>query len=235
MYDEGSCNGKSCNAVDFIVYNRMCTLPDSITRSTEFLTCRSLYCWCCFHVLSIVHVTCGSISVKDDLITHLLKRNFDPTRYKNLVLDCDAKVLTVYLPNLVGQFTGFQQYRPLVAEKRVNNATDGRYFTYSQRAVNACWGLETLDTSKKDLYIVEGIFKASALHMIGENALAVLTANPKPMQSWLHTLPFNLIGIGDNDKAGRYMMKIAGQGFQSELDLDEYSLEELHNLIRSKK
>lgn len=169
-----------------------------------------------------------------NLIKHLLSRNYDPSRYVNQVLDVDNCVLTVYLTNLNGKFVGFQQYRPLVKEKKVNNATDARYFTYSQRQTNACWGIETLDNRKKDLYLVEGIFKASALHMLGHNALALLTANPVPMKSWLHTLPYNLIGIGDNDKAGRYMQKIAGQGFQSELDVDEYTLEELQTLLWSK-
>lgn len=170
-----------------------------------------------------------------NLIKHLLGRNFDPTRYKNLVLDTDGCVLTVYLNNLAGQFCGYQQYRPDVEFKRLNLPNEARYFTYSQRGVNACWGLETLDPTKKDLYLVEGIFKASALHCLGLNALALLTSNPKPMKSWLHTLPYNLIGIGDNDKAGRGMIKIAGKGFQSELDLDEYSLEELQCVLQSSK
>lgn len=167
-----------------------------------------------------------------NLIKHLLTRNYDPSRYVNQVLDLEDSVLTVYLPNLAGQLVGFQQYRPLVDSKRLNDARDARYFTYSQRGVNACWGLETLDPNKRDLFIVEGIFKASALHMLGYNALALLTANPKPMKSWLRTLNHNLVGIGDGDSAGRYMAKIAGQGFQSEIDLDEYSLDELHNLIK---
>jgi hypothetical protein len=167
-----------------------------------------------------------------NLVKHLLSRNFDPTRYKNLVLDTDNCVLTVYLTNLNGQFVGYQQYRPDVEFKRLNLPNEARYFTYSQRGVSACWGLETLDPSKKDLYLVEGIFKSSALHMLGYNALALLTSNPKPMKSWLHTLPYNLIGIGDNDKAGKGMIKIAGKGFQSEKDLDEYSLEELEQCLK---
>lgn len=169
-----------------------------------------------------------------NLLKHLLRRNYDPTRYVNQVLDIDNSILTVYLNNLNGKFVGFQQYRPLIKEKRVNNATEGRYFTYSPRQTTACWGLETLDTNKKDLYIVEGVFKASALHCLGHNALALLTSNPVGMKSWLHTLPYNLIGIGDADKAGKWMPKIAGSGFQSELDLDEYTLEELYNLLESK-
>lgn len=168
-----------------------------------------------------------------NLIKHLLTRNYDPTRYVNQVLDMDEAVLTVYLTNLSGQFSGFQQYRPTVESKRLNDPRDARYFTYSQRGVNACWGIETLDPLKSDLYLVEGIFKASALHMLGYNALALLTANPKPMKSWLHTLNHNLIGIGDNDKAGKDMVKIAGKGFQSELDLDEYSLVELESVIKN--
>lgn len=169
-----------------------------------------------------------------NLVKHLLSRNYDPTRYVNQVLDVDNCILTVYLTNLVGKFVGFQQYRPLIKEKRVNNAVEGRYFTYSPRQTTACWGLETLDTTKKDLYIVEGVFKASALHMLGHNALALLTSNPVGMKSWLHTLPYNLVGIGDADKAGRSIPKIAGQGFQSELDLDEYTLEQLQTLLESK-
>lgn len=169
-----------------------------------------------------------------DLIKHLLRRNYDPTRYVNQVLDHNESVLTVYLTNLNGKFVGFQQYRPNVELKRLNLPTEARYFTYCQRQTTACWGVETLDPSKKDLFIVEGIFKASALHMLGYNALALLTSNPVPMKSWLHTMNYNLIGIGDNDKAGKGMVKIAGQGFQSELDLDEYTLVELDKLIRGK-
>lgn len=168
-----------------------------------------------------------------NLIKHLLTRNYDPSRYVNQVLDFDNNVLTVMLPNLAGQFVGFQQYRPDVTVKKTNHSTEARYFTYSQRGVNACWGLEVLDPTKPDLFLVEGIFKASALHMLGYNALALLTANPKPMKSWLRTLDHNLIGIGDGDSAGRYMAKIAGQGFQSEVDLDEYTLEDLNSVLRS--
>lgn len=175
------------------------------------------------------------LHMKSTIIKHLLTRNYDPTRYKNHVIDERENILTVYLNNLCGQFVGFQRYNPAVTDKKTNNADYGRYHTICQRGVTAVWGLEVLDPGKKDLYIVEGIFKASALHMIGENAIAVLTARPLPMQSWLHTLPYNLIGIGDNDKAGLGVIEIAGQGFQSELDLDEYSLEELYELIRREK
>lgn len=169
-----------------------------------------------------------------DLKQHLMERHYDHTKYKNQILDEENSVLSVYLSNLAGQFVGFQQYRPLEQSKKMNNPKESRYFTYSQRGVNACWGLETLNPNNKTLFLVEGIFKASALHMLGLNAVALLTSNPKPMKSWLHTLPYNLVGIGDNDKAGLGMQRIAGQGFQSPLDLDEYTLEGLHTLLEDK-
>jgi hypothetical protein len=67
--------------------------------------------------------------------------------------------------------------------------------------------------------------------MLGHNAIAVLTSHPKAMKSWLHTLPFELIGIGDNDKAGKGIISVAGKGFQLEKDVDEYDLEELQEIL----
>lgn len=168
------------------------------------------------------------------LVKHLLSRNYDPTRYVNQVLDFDDEVLTVYLSNLAGQFVGFQQYRSKVSAKKTNHPHDARYFTHSQRGVNACWGLETLDPEKDTLYLVEGIFKASTLHMLGYNALALLTSNPKPMKSWLHTLNHNLIGIGDNDAAGSGIIRIAGKGYKLERDIDEYTLDELPGMLQQR-
>lgn len=170
-----------------------------------------------------------------DLYKHLLSRNYDPSRYTNQVLDVQDSILTVYLTNLSGQFVGFQQYRPEEEAKRLNDPRLSRYFTYSQRGVNACWGLETLDPTKKDLYLVEGIFKASTLHMLGLNAVALLTSHPKPMKSWLHTMNYNLIGIGDNDKAGDGIINVAGKGFKLEKDVDEYALCELEEILHDKQ
>lgn len=169
-----------------------------------------------------------------DLYKHLLSRNYDPSRYVNQVLHAEEGILTVYLTNLCGQFIGYQQYRPNEQAKRLNDPKMSRYFTYSPRGVNACWGLETLDSCKKDLYLVEGIFKASTLHMLGYNAVALLTSHPKPMKSWLHTMNYNLIGIGDNDKAGDGIIKVAGKGFKLERNLDEYPLEELQALLNDR-
>lgn len=169
------------------------------------------------------------------LYEHLLSRHYDPSLYTNHVLDEHENTLSVYLTNLCGQFVGYQQYRPDEQSKRINDPKMSRYFTYSPRGVNACWGLEVLDSPKKDLYLVEGVFKASTLHMLGYNALALLTSHPKPMKSWLHTMNYNLIGIGDNDKAGNGIINIAGKGFKLERDLDEYSLDELEEILDERR
>ena len=169
-----------------------------------------------------------------NLVKHLLQRKYDPSRYVNQVLDVENCVLSVFMYNLTGQINGFLQYRPLVTDKSTPNTPDGRYFNATRSNVNSVWGLETLNYQKKDLYIVEGLFKASALHMIGENALSVNGNNPVKLRSWLHTLDFNLIGIGDDDSAGRYLPRIAGKGFQYK-DLDELTSEELYDLLRERK
>lgn len=167
------------------------------------------------------------------LYEHLISRNFDPKLYKNIILDEDNEILTMYLNNLCGQFVGFQQYNPNVTDKKINNAEDGRYFTICQRGVTAVWGLETLDRDKEKFFVVEGCFKASSLHMLGENAVAVLTSTPKSMSTWFELLKvsYDVIAIGDNDKAGQSLVKVVGKGFTTEKDLDEYSLDELKEVI----
>ncbi|MNP51254.1 hypothetical protein D3C76_1455590 [compost metagenome] len=52
------------------------------------------------------------------------------------------------------------------------------------------------------------------------------------MQSflWLLSQRHNVIAIGDNDKAGAQLVKLVGQGFQSD-DMDEMSLEDAYQII----
>lgn len=169
------------------------------------------------------------------MLKHLLSRHYDPSRYVNHQIDHERRILTTMLHNLSGQCVGFQQYRPDVKEKRHNDPSESRYFTYSRRDTTAVWGLETYDRSKPDVFVVEGVFKAATLHSVGENAIAVLTANPLKMGQFfdLLNLQHNVIAIGDNDKAGAQLVKLVGRGFQSD-DLDEMALEEVYQLIKNK-
>lgn len=166
-----------------------------------------------------------------ELIPHLLERHYDVHKYINQVIDQDNNILTVYLNDLSGRFIGYQQYNPNTDNKRTNNPKEARYFTYRTPGCNALWGLETLDLSKGKCYVVEGIFKASSLHMLGHNAIAVLTNNPKPLVNWMYSMPLDFTAIGDNDKAGLQLITTVGRGMQLDKDVDEYPLQELRQLL----
>ena len=169
------------------------------------------------------------------MIKHLLQRHYDPSRYIHQDIDFEQRILTLPLHNLNGQRVGFQQYRPDVLVKRHNDPRESRYFTYSKRDTTAVWGLETYDRTKPTVFVVEGVFKAATLHSIGENAIAVLTANPLKMADWfwLLSLRHNVVAIGDNDKAGEQLVKLVGRGFLSD-DLDEMTLDAVEELIKRK-
>ena len=122
-----------------------------------------------------------------DLKAHLKSRGMEPERY-SLALDPINNIVTFYLFNYTGKITGYQQYRPDRMSKKVNDPKEGRYFTYLPREVDGMFGLEQLDHSKRDIYIVEGVFKAANLHRLGYNSIAVLTSTPKRLKPWFRIL-----------------------------------------------
>lgn len=166
-----------------------------------------------------------------NLHQHLVDRHFIPELYNNIVLDNENQILTVYLHNLSGQLTGYQQYNPNSTDKRTNLKDEARYYTYRTDGHIAVWGLELLDPLKPVCFVVEGIFKAAVLHRLGFNAIAVLCNNPKQMRSWFKALPYRLFAIGDNDEAGLKLVNMIGEGTRFEKDLDEYTLAEARAAI----
>lgn len=162
---------------------------------------------------------------------HLLARNFNPDIYTNITLDGQGEILTVHLFDFCGRFVGFQQYNHRSDIKTASERDLVRYFTYRTAGTHALWGLERLDPKQQVCFVVEGIFKASALHMLGLNAIAVLCNNPKGMMQQLRLLPYRFIAIGDNDKAGQKLVSTVGEGVCFERDVDEYSLGELKKMI----
>lgn len=166
-----------------------------------------------------------------NLREHLTERHFIPELYNNIVVDEESEILTVYLNNLSGQFTGYQQYNPNSTNKRTNFKDEARYYTYRTDGQIAVWGLELLNPSNPVCFVVEGIFKAAVLHRLGYNAIAVLCNNPIQMRSWFKAMPYNLFAIGDNDAAGLKLINVIGQGTRLEKDLDEYSLEEVKSAM----
>lgn len=169
-----------------------------------------------------------------DMLKHLLERKFDPSRYLHYHIDHDEELFYVYLTNEYGKFTGFQKYNPNVTAKRMNHPTEARYFSYSRRGENAFWGLETLKNSGT-IFLVESVFKASALHLAGFQAIASLNASPNPqLIDWLKNPYLNrqVVAIGDDDKAGKNLVERYGfVGFTLPKDLDDYETEELRELV----
>lgn len=169
----------------------------------------------------------------DLLKEHLRSRGMDPDLY-TVAYDPEYGLATFYLHNGVGIITGYQQYNPNQTSKKMNDPKESRYYTYLPSGVDGFFGLEAFDKNKKDIYIVEGVFKAGVLHRLGFNAIAVLTNHPKRLKPWFKILKanYNLIAIGDPDSAGQRLVNTVKQGFLSPLDLDEMEDEEILDLLK---
>jgi len=157
--------------------------------------------------------------------------------------DEEECICTFLLFNWIGKLVGYQQYRPnQFNKKQKNDPKTGRYYTYlpgrsyvgesadSRKIdVDGFWGAETIDKTKCNVFVVEGIFKAATLHRFGFNAIATLTATPKRLKPLFGILKtnFNLTAIGDPDSAGKQLVNIVGNGFQSPKDLDEMADENI--------
>jgi hypothetical protein len=133
-------------------------------------------------------------------------RELDLTKYSGVSVH--NNVYTFPLWNLLGQMVGYQQYRPDMGKGRTTNPKDMRYYTYLPKHTNTAWGLETLNTKKPYLLVVEGVFDAVKLHNAGVNALAVLANDPKPLKRWLDTLGYLIVPVCDGDAAGKKLAKL---------------------------
>lgn len=168
----------------------------------------------------------------ENLKQHLIGRGMNPDLYCTNY-DEECRVVTWFLYNFSGQVVGYQQYRPDVTDKKIkNNPKDARYYTHLKNK-DGVFGLDVLNSEDRNIFIVEGVFKAGVLHRLGYNSLAVLSSTPKPLKPWFFILKqtWNLVGIGDNDKAGESLVRTVGKGFVSPKDLDEMSDKEIKELF----
>ncbi len=143
----------------------------------------------------------------------------------------DEETATFLLYNPHGKLVGYQVYRPAGGKLKKNHPREGRYYTYLPKEVDGFFGLE-YDVGGP-LFVVEGIFKAMALHNLGFSAVAVLGASPKRLKSWFKAVrqQRTLLAVGDNDPAGAQLVRLVGSGFQSPRDLDEMSQKEVLTLL----
>jgi hypothetical protein len=157
----------------------------------------------------------------------------NPNKY-HCYIDDDNQEVFFFLFDLVGNITGSQIYRPYSNDKKHNNG--GRYTTYCSKFAVRLFGVECL-REEGDIYIVEGIFKASKLHSLGYNAIAVLSDNPVYMKNIFYILSKtrNIFAIGDNDKAGKSLVNFIGNSapkMLKSISLNKTKLGILHNLFK---
>lgn len=152
-----------------------------------------------------------------DMESHLKSRGMNTSLY---TIEYGENCATFYLYNPARKLVGYHRYNPL-GSKKTNKPAEAKYYTRLPKETDGLFGLE--QDRGGTLFIVEGIFKAAALHREGFNAVAVLGATPKRLKSqfkiWRAHRP--LIAIGDNDKAGASLVRLVKRGVQSPIDLDE--------------
>jgi hypothetical protein len=154
---------------------------------------------------------------------HLKERHFRGRAW----IDEEEGVAIFPLFNLSGMLMGYQQYRPSADKRRKNNPRDSRYFTYISKGVGV-WGLESLSTKSRRLFVTEGIFDACRLQNEGEAAIAILANSLKPFYNWLYSLPQKIIVVGD--EANTFPNALPPP--QGRKDLGECSNEEIKTWLR---
>lgn len=174
---------------------------------------------------------CHGSHARFDMRAHLIGRGMNPDLY---AVWYDDDVATFPLYNGADRWVGYQEYRPHFTSKKNNDPKEGRYYTYLPSGVDGVFGLEALNHDQKTIYVVEGVFKAAVLHRLGYNAIATLSSHPKRMDSWFTILGanFDLVAIGDPDKAGEKLVKFVGRGACSPKDLDEMSDTEIEEFLK---
>lgn len=131
------------------------------------------------------------------------------------------------------RLVGYHQYRPSATKEARNHPRDGRYFTYLPKLTDGLYGLEQ-DSGEGPLFVVEGVFKALKLHKLGFNAITPLGATPKRLKPYFRILKATrkLVALGDNDDAGKQLVRIVGFGETTPIDLDEMSDSDVLELVR---
>lgn len=178
--------------------------------------------------------SCGynkRMMTRQETYEHLLDRHLQPWNYPGLGVD--AGVVSFPLYDFSGKRVGYQDYRPF-AERNCRNVREARYFTYLPRGVNGYFGTESFLGARMqpdwNVYVVEGVFKAAALHSLGFPALALMGSETARHKQQLDLLPYKFVAVGDNDDAGRKFARNLG-GVTSPCDLDEMNPNELLNFV----
>jgi hypothetical protein len=163
------------------------------------------------------------------MLSHLKERHLQPERYQ---FHYDEEVACFYLFNLSGQIVGYQQYRPNATKERKNDSKQGRYYTYIKDRLGV-WGLETFHYRNDILFITEGIFDAVRIHNYNLPAIAALACHPLHIAGWLNCIPRYIVGICDDDKAGRKLSSVCHTSIRvvGEHDLGDAAEETVRKIL----
>lgn len=149
----------------------------------------------------------------------------------NCKFDLEREIVTFPLWNLSGQLKGIQIYNWKGDKRSFNNCAESKYWTVAKSGP-VIFGLEYLNYSLKYCFISEGIFDALSLLPYG-NSLAMLTNDPKHIRQQLSLLPFEIVAVCDEDKAGKKMAKFADHVLycKSGKDANSMNKEQLLDLL----
>ena len=152
--------------------------------------------------------------MKKSIKKHLEKRHLDISKYPSLYISEEHGKAYFWLYNLSGMIIGYQCYTPSLP-KRGHHLEDHerRYCTRMTKVDGSimltAFGLDILDPSKRDIFVVEGIFDACRIHSLGLNALAVLCSDIDFLSDFLKSLGYRLIPVCEGDEAGAKLSKLA--------------------------
>lgn len=160
---------------------------------------------------------------------HLRTRGLNPELYTIWYGDNDEVVFPLH--NLQGTLVGVLRYRPW-GDKKSKNPDLAKYKPSMPKATLGFFGVETL-AYPGPVYLVEGVFKAAKLHNLGFCALAILGSDATFLRDQIFLLRQfrGVVGIGDNDAAGKKFVKDVGDGFTTYKDLDELEDDEVRSMI----
>jgi len=169
-------------------------------------------------------------------LQNLLDRKVET--FDSLIIGEEATYFLLW--NLSGKLVGYQRYifdgvkQP--NKEELKNQTRIKYKTYISEGEIGVFGLHTVDMQTKVLYLTEGVFDALMLHNRGLSAIALLGSTLKGYKSWLRTLPYFLVAICDNDKAGKKLGSYADISFTTPAkDLNDMDNSEIDSFLQSIK
>lgn len=177
-----------------------------------------------------------------DIVKHLISRDLDVYK-SNVIIDEENCLAYFLLYNLSGQLIGYQRYNPNGSKtNHSNNLSNGemKYYTWVTKIdkipMIAVYGLETYKIKIPYLFLTEGVFDCIKIHNLNLPAIAVIGNNPKPLYSWLKTLPQIKLSILDNDNAGNFLKRFSEYSFKVPIefkDLGEMPMDKVNIFINT--